>query len=291
MPVFLRGRRSPRSSSPRAATTPTSAASRRARCRRTRRTIDEEGVLLDNVQLVDARRIPRGRAARAAHRRQVSGAQRRAESRRPAGAGRGLPERRRRAGGDDRALRARRSCSAYMQHVQDNAEEAVRRVIDALTDGDFAYAMDNGAAVRVAIRIDAQRARSHHRLHRHQRAAAQQLQRAGVGDARRGAVRVPHAGGRRDPDERRLPEAAADHRARRLDAQPALSGRRGRRQRRDLAGRHGLPVRRARRARRAPGHDEQLHLRRRRAPVLRDHLRRLGRRARTSTAPTPCRPT
>ena len=35
---------------PRAATTPTSAASRRARCPRTRRSIDEEGVLLDNVR-------------------------------------------------------------------------------------------------------------------------------------------------------------------------------------------------------------------------------------------------
>jgi len=45
---------------------------------------------------------------------------------------------------------------AYMQHVQDNAEEAVRRVIDALTDGDFEYAMDNGARVRVSIRIDKQ---------------------------------------------------------------------------------------------------------------------------------------
>jgi 5-oxoprolinase (ATP-hydrolysing) len=43
---------------------------------------------------------------------------------------------------------------AYMQHVQDNAEEAVRRVIDALTDGDFVYVMDNGASVRVSIRID-----------------------------------------------------------------------------------------------------------------------------------------
>ncbi|MGH8178449.1 MAG: hydantoinase B/oxoprolinase family protein [Steroidobacter sp.] len=43
---------------------------------------------------------------------------------------------------------------AYMQHVQDNAEEAVRRVIDALHDGDFQYEMDNGAIVRVAIRTD-----------------------------------------------------------------------------------------------------------------------------------------
>jgi len=48
---------------------------------------------------------------------------------------------------------------AYMQHVQNNAEEAVRRVIDALHDGEFTYAMDNGASVKVSIRIDA-RARS-----------------------------------------------------------------------------------------------------------------------------------
>ncbi len=43
---------------------------------------------------------------------------------------------------------------AYMQHVQDNAEESVRRVIDVLQDGDFEYAMDHGAVIRVAVRID-----------------------------------------------------------------------------------------------------------------------------------------
>jgi 5-oxoprolinase (ATP-hydrolysing) len=43
---------------------------------------------------------------------------------------------------------------AYMQHVQDNAEEAVRRVIDVLTDGQFCYEMDNGARICVSIRID-----------------------------------------------------------------------------------------------------------------------------------------
>ncbi|MEM7018804.1 MAG: hydantoinase B/oxoprolinase family protein [Pseudomonadota bacterium] len=43
---------------------------------------------------------------------------------------------------------------AYMQHVQDNAEESVRRTLDALHDGEFEYPMDNGAVVRVAIRID-----------------------------------------------------------------------------------------------------------------------------------------
>ena len=43
---------------------------------------------------------------------------------------------------------------AYMRHVQDNAEAQVRRVIDALKDGEFAYEMDDGAVVRVAVGID-----------------------------------------------------------------------------------------------------------------------------------------
>jgi 5-oxoprolinase (ATP-hydrolysing) len=43
---------------------------------------------------------------------------------------------------------------AYMRHVQDNAEEAVRRVIDVLKDGEFAYEMDNGGVIRVKIGID-----------------------------------------------------------------------------------------------------------------------------------------
>jgi len=44
--------------------------------------------------------------------------------------------------------------SAYMQHVQDNAEEAVRRVIGKLRNGSFQYEMDHGAIIRVAIRVD-----------------------------------------------------------------------------------------------------------------------------------------
>jgi 5-oxoprolinase (ATP-hydrolysing) len=41
-----------------------------------------------------------------------------------------------------------------MRHVQDNAEEAVRRVIDALTDGQCRYEMDSGAVISVRIRVD-----------------------------------------------------------------------------------------------------------------------------------------
>jgi len=50
---------------------------------------------------------------------------------------------------------------AYMGHVQDNAEESVRRVIDGLADGEFAYEMDHGAVIQVKITIDraARRAR------------------------------------------------------------------------------------------------------------------------------------
>jgi 5-oxoprolinase (ATP-hydrolysing) len=43
---------------------------------------------------------------------------------------------------------------AYMRHVQDNAAEAVRRVIDRLAPGRFDYEMDDGAHIRVAISID-----------------------------------------------------------------------------------------------------------------------------------------
>lgn len=43
---------------------------------------------------------------------------------------------------------------AYMGHVQDNAEEAVRRVIGALKDGAFTVELDNGAHIDVAIRVD-----------------------------------------------------------------------------------------------------------------------------------------
>ena len=44
---------------------------------------------------------------------------------------------------------------AYMGHVQDNAEESVRRVITRLQDGAFTLPLDNGAQIRVAIRVDA----------------------------------------------------------------------------------------------------------------------------------------
>jgi 5-oxoprolinase (ATP-hydrolysing) len=46
---------------------------------------------------------------------------------------------------------------AYTAHVQDNAEEAVRGVIDALKDGSFRVETDNGAVIQVAVRVDRER--------------------------------------------------------------------------------------------------------------------------------------
>ncbi|MDX3352160.1 hydantoinase B/oxoprolinase family protein [Streptomyces sp. ME01-24h] len=43
---------------------------------------------------------------------------------------------------------------AYMRHVQDNAEESVRRIVAGLEDGERAYETDNGAVIRVAVRVD-----------------------------------------------------------------------------------------------------------------------------------------
>ena len=43
---------------------------------------------------------------------------------------------------------------AYMGHVQDNAEEAVRRVLCTLRDGQCRYETDGGAVISVAVRVD-----------------------------------------------------------------------------------------------------------------------------------------
>jgi len=43
---------------------------------------------------------------------------------------------------------------AYMGHVQDNAEEQVRRVLELLNDGSFVQELDNGARIAVAVTID-----------------------------------------------------------------------------------------------------------------------------------------
>lgn len=45
----------------------------------------------------------------------------------------------------------------YMRHVRDNAEESVRRAIGVLHDADFVLRLDNGAHIQVGLRVDRQR--------------------------------------------------------------------------------------------------------------------------------------
>ncbi len=118
--------------------------------------VDEEGVLLDNVQLVAA-----GRFLDAEMRALLAGG--RYPSR---NVDQNLADLRAQvaacAKGTAELLRMVEHFSlpvvrAYMRHVQDNAEEAVRRVLGVLTDGRFEYEMDSGAKIVVSIRIDRER--------------------------------------------------------------------------------------------------------------------------------------
>jgi 5-oxoprolinase (ATP-hydrolysing) len=45
---------------------------------------------------------------------------------------------------------------AYMRHVQDNAEESVRRVITRLKDGEFTLKIDNGSEIKVKVTVNHQ---------------------------------------------------------------------------------------------------------------------------------------
>src|SRR5205814_3572180 len=49
---------------------------------------------------------------------------------------------------------SQRVVDAYMKHVQDNAAESVRRVIDRLHDSEFSYEMDQGTVIKVEITVD-----------------------------------------------------------------------------------------------------------------------------------------
>ena len=102
------GRRdNPSSTWPRAVITPTSAASRRARCPRTRSPSTKKVCCSTTCRSSSAANFSRRRCAMLLTQRRVPGAQCHAESRGPSCPGRGLPERHRRAGSHDGALRAR----------------------------------------------------------------------------------------------------------------------------------------------------------------------------------------
>ena len=115
--------------------------------------IEEEGVQLDNVKLVDQGRLCEAEMVallcagpHPARNPQQNMADLKAQI---AANEAGVQELRRMV--DHYGLDVVR---AYMGHVQDNAEESVRRVITKLRDGQFTLVLDNGAQIQVAIRVD-----------------------------------------------------------------------------------------------------------------------------------------
>jgi 5-oxoprolinase (ATP-hydrolysing) len=116
-------------------------------------TIEQEGVYMDNFKPVD-----RGRFREAALIALLTGA--RYPARNPvqnindmkaqiAANEKGAQELRKMV-----ALFSLPIVKAYMQHVQDNAAESVRRVIDRLHDSEFSYEMDQGTIIKVKITVD-----------------------------------------------------------------------------------------------------------------------------------------
>jgi 5-oxoprolinase (ATP-hydrolysing) len=118
------------------------------------RRIEEEGVLIDNFKLVAGGRLREAELLALLR----SGPY---PSRNPA---QNLADLRAQIAANEKGVQelqamvaqyGRDTVAAYMQHVQDNAEESVRRVITALQDGEFTLPLDNGAQIRVAVRVDA----------------------------------------------------------------------------------------------------------------------------------------
>ncbi|MET0322210.1 MAG: hydantoinase B/oxoprolinase family protein, partial [Duganella sp.] len=124
------------------------------------RTIEEEGVLINNFKLVD------GNSAGAA-----GGQLREAETRALLASARyparnpdqNLADLRAQVAANQKGVEELHKMvahfgldvvQAYMGHVQDNAEEAVRRVISALRDGTYRLKLDNGAQIEVTVTVD-----------------------------------------------------------------------------------------------------------------------------------------
>ncbi|MDR7296961.1 5-oxoprolinase (ATP-hydrolyzing) [Pelomonas aquatica] len=119
------------------------------------RSIAEEGVLIDNFKLVEA-----GRLREAELLALLAGGPH--PSRNPA---QNLADLRAQVAANEKGVQelqamvaqfGRETVAAYMQHVQDNAEASVRRVISVLKDGRFTLPLDNGAEIHVSVRVDAQ---------------------------------------------------------------------------------------------------------------------------------------
>ena len=116
-------------------------------------TVEEEGILFDNFMLVDGGRFLErelrahlGSGRWPARNPDQNVADLKAQI---AAGAKGIQEVRRMIG--DFGLDV---VHAYMKHVQDNAEEQVRRVIDVMRDGEFELPMDDGSTIRVRITFD-----------------------------------------------------------------------------------------------------------------------------------------
>jgi 5-oxoprolinase (ATP-hydrolysing) len=118
--------------------------------------VEEEGVLIDNFLLVEQGRLreAEARALLASGRFPVRNVEQNIADLRAqiAANEKGVQELRRMV--EHFGLEVVR---AYMDHVQDNAEESVRRVIEVLKDGSFQLPLDNGAVIKVKITIDRDR--------------------------------------------------------------------------------------------------------------------------------------
>jgi 5-oxoprolinase (ATP-hydrolysing) len=117
------------------------------------RTLEEEGVVLDNFLLVDS-----GQFREAEFRRVLASATYPARS-----PDVNVADIKAQIAANEKGVQELRGVvarfglgvvRAYMRHVMDNAEESARRVIDRIGDGSFAYTMDDGSPLRVAITVD-----------------------------------------------------------------------------------------------------------------------------------------
>jgi len=117
------------------------------------RTIEEEGVYIDNFKVVDCGHFREGELYAL-----LTGAKYPARN-----ALQNVNDLKAQIAANERGVQELRKMTAqftlpvvkaYMQHVQDNAAESVRRVIDRLHDSEFAYEMDQGTVIRVKITVD-----------------------------------------------------------------------------------------------------------------------------------------
>ena len=119
-------------------------------------TIEQEGVYMDNFKLVD-----RGRFREKELMRALTGAK--YPARNPL---QNVNDMKAQIAANEKGVQELRKMlaqftlpvvEAYMQHVQDNAAESVRRVLDRLHDCEFSYEMDQGTVIKVKIAVDKQK--------------------------------------------------------------------------------------------------------------------------------------